>query len=391
MSGPRPSALGPGHRFLSHLLAMLRKEFLQMRRDRLTLGMLLGLPAAQIVVFGFLVGFEVRHIPMVVLDESRTAESRALATALANTQSFDYTGDVRSRAEVDRLLRDGRARAALVVPPDYARRLLRGRPDEPAEAQLVVDASDPLTAQGAVGAAALVGAARAATLRDENPSAGVSRAPPRVEVRVRPRYNPALRSAVFIVPGLVGVVLTLTLVMITSMSLVREREAGTLEQLIVTPIGKGSVVVGKILPFVLVGFIQLTVVLLLGRFLFRIPMRGSLVLLYGITLLFMLALLGLALLFSTLARTQAQAIQMGLLTVLPSVLLSGFVFPIASMPRPARAVAQALPFTHYIEAVRAILLRGAGVEALWSRALVLALFALVVTSLSVRRFAKTLE
>jgi len=254
-----------------------------------------------------------------------------------------------------------------------------------------VDASDPLTAQGAIAAASLVGAARAVALAEEHRPPGGARAAPRVEVRVRPRYNPALRSAVFIVPGLIGVVLTLTLVMITSMSLVREREAGTLEQLVVTPIGKGSVVVGKILPFVLVGFVQVTVVLLLGRFLFGIPMRGSLPLLYGITLVFMLALLGLGLLFSTLARTQAQAIQMGLLTVLPSVLLSGFVFPIAAMPRAAQWAALLLPFTHYIESVRAILLRGAGVDALWPRALALALLATALTALSVRRFAKTLE
>ena len=208
---------------------------------------------------------------------------------------------------------------------------------------------------------------------------------------IRPRYNPALRDAVNIVPGLIGVILTITLVMIMSLSLVRERERGTLEQLIVTPISKTAVILGKILPFLGIGFVQVTVVLIAARVIFQVPSEGSLLLLYFFALLFMVGMLALGIFMSTLARTQTQALQLALLVMLPSILLSGFMFPLAAMPRVARIAGSLLPVTHFLVALRGILLKGAGIGALWPQALILTAVALVLITLSIRRFAKTLE
>lgn len=372
---------------------MLWKEFVQLRRDRLTLGMMLGIPTVQIVIFGLLVRTDVRHVPTVVLDESRTSESRALVSAMVNTRNFAAVRYVASRGEMDAELARGAARAALVIPPDYARDLKRGRT---AVAQVVVDASDPLTARAAIAGAAATATAAAPNAREhggdvvggaaaERPAPG-----PAVDVRVRPRYNPALRDAINVVPGLVGVILTITLVMVMSLALVRERERGTLEQLVVTPIGKSSVILGKILPFLLVGFVQVTVVLVIGRWAIGVPVHGSLTLLYALTLLFMLGMLALGLLMSTFARTQTQALQMALFVIMPSFLLSGFMFPLAAMPVAARWLGALLPVTHFLTALRAILLKGAGFGSLWREAAILAVSAAALLALSVRRFAKTI-
>ena len=364
---------------------MLRKEFVQMRRDRLTLGMMVGLPAIQLVLFGYAIRTEVRHLPTVVLDESRTAQSRALVAALVQSGTFDVALQARGRAEVAAAIGAGRARAAVVVPPDYARDLLRGRP---APVQVIVDAADPMASSAALSGAALVAAAHGA----EIVAARAGRAAvPALDVRVRPWYNPGLRSAIYIAPGLVGVLLSLTMLLVMSMAIVRERERGTLEQLIVTPIGRGSLMLGKVAPFVLVGYVQMSVVLLLGHLLFDVPVRGSLALLYALTLGFILANLGLGLVVSTLARTQGQAMQVGFFFLLPNILLSGFMFPREAMPDLARWVGLALPLTYYLRILRGILLRGVGLEALWREAVVLAAFAVGILAVSVRRFSKTLD
>ncbi len=358
---------------------MLWKEFVQMRRDRFTLAMMLGLPAIQLLLFGFAIQTEVRHLPMLVLDESRSRESRALVAALENSGSFRIVGRASSREEIRSAIERGRARAAVVIPPGYARDLAR----RAATAQVIVDAADPMASSAAMSGAALVAAAHAATLP------GASRSP--LDLRVRPWYNPGLRTAVFIVPGIIGVLLSLTLVMITSMALVRERERGTLEQLIVTPIGKTSLVLGKILPFVLVGYVQMTVILLLGSLVFGVPIQGDIGLLYLITLAFIVANLGLGLLLSTLARTQAQAMQLGFFFLLPNILLSGFMFPREAMPAPAQWLGDAIPLTYYLRVLRGVLLKGSGVTALWPETAVLSGFAVLMILLSVRRFRKTIE
>ena len=354
-----------------------------MRRDRMTLGMMVGLPAIQLMLFGFAVRTEVRHLPTVVLDESRTAESRALIAVLANTRNFDIIDRVRSRAEVEEYIKRGDARAALIIPPEYTTDIKRHRT---AQAQVIVDAADPLASSAALSGAAMAGASRAAELSSHVPGA----LPP-LEVRVRPWYNPALRSSSYIVPGLVGILLSMTMLLITSMAIVRERERGTLEQLIVTPIDKTSLMLGKIIPFVLVGFIQMTVVLTLGKLLFHIPIRGSLTQLYLITTAFIVANLGIGLFISTIAKTQLQAMQMGFFVMMPSFLLSGFMFPREAMPVFAQWLGLILPLTYYLTVLRGVLLKGVGLEYLWRESLMLVVFAVLIVFFSVRRFSKRLE
>ncbi|HEU0053664.1 MAG TPA: ABC transporter permease [Longimicrobium sp.] len=363
------------------LWPMLWKEFVQMRRDRLTLGIMLVIPATQLVIFGFAIRTEVRHLPTVVLDEARSSESRALVEVMRNTGNFDVVGPVASRAEMKEMIDAGRARAAVVIPPDFQRDLKRGRG---AQAQVIVDAADPMASQSALSGAMLAAQARSAAL------AG-SRATPPLEVRVRPWYNPALRSEVYIVPGIIGVLLSLTMILVTSLAVTRERERGTLEQLIVTPIDKTSMMLGKILPFVLVGYVQMTVVLVLGRLLFGVPIRGSLVELYLITFAFVVASLGIGLFVSTVARTQAQAMQLSFMLLMPNILLSGFMFPREAMPAPMRWLSSALPLTYYLRVLRGVLLKGVGMAHLWSDAAILSVMAVVILALSVLRFSKTIE
>ena len=362
---------------------MLWKEFIQMRRDRLTLGMMLGIPAIQLAMFGYAIQTEVRHLPTVVLDESRSTESLALVDQLRNTGNFDIVGYVADRKALDREIRAGRAMAGVVVPPTFLSDLRRGRT---AEAQVVVDAADPLASSAAMSGAAQAGAARSLVLLARTTGRG-----PPLDIRVRPWYNPGLRSAVYIVPGIIGVLLSVTMILITSMSIVRERERGTLEQLIVTPIDKTSLMLGKIVPFVLVGYVQMTVVLLLGRFLFDVPVRGSLPLLYLLTFAFIVASLGMGLFISTLVRSQTQAMQLGFFFLLPNILLSGFMFPREAMPAVSQWIGLVLPLTHFLKVLRGIILKDVGIVELWNPTLVLVLLATLFLVLSVRRFSKRID
>jgi ABC-2 type transport system permease protein len=370
---PRPFGFS-----VAHIWPMLQKEFIQMRRDRLTLAMLVGMPAVQLMLFGYAIRTEVRHLPMVVLDESHTPQSRSLAELLQNTGNFDIVGSVTNRDAIRIAIERGDAHAALVIPPDFASKLARGHG---AQAQVIVDAADPLSSSAAISAAAIVSASRAAAA-----GSGGSFV---LDVRVRPWYNPDLRSSTFIVPGLIGVLLSMTLVLVTAMAIVRERERGTLEQLIVTPIDKASLMIGKIVPFILVGYVQMTVVLILGKLLFDIPIRGSIPLLYVVTMGFIVATLGLGLLVSTVAQTQGQAMQLGFFTMMPSILLSGFMFPREAMPALAQWIGDALPLTFYLRILRGILLRGSGFAEIWQDSAVLVAFALGLVVVSAMRFRKT--
>lgn len=365
------------------LWPMLWKEFRQMRRDRFTVAMLVGLPSVQLLLFGYAIKTEVRHVPMVVLDQSNTQESRALVTLLTNTQNFDVAGRVQGQAEVERRLASGRVKAALIIPPDFSQDIKRGRD---ASAQVIVDAVDPLAASAAISAAGLASQSGVSALTRSKPEKEQA-----LDVRVRPRYNPGLVSAFNIVPGLVGVLLTMTLVAITSMALVRERERGTLEQLIVTPVLRSSVILGKILPFVIVGYVQMSVILALGHFILGVPIRGSLLLLYLITFPFIVAVLGVGLLISTAVRTQTQAMQLSTFYMLPSILLTGFMFPREAMPVVVRELGLLLPMTYYIEIVRGIALKNVGLMDLWQPASILTAFALLLVTVSVKRFSKTME
>jgi ABC-2 type transport system permease protein len=363
---------------------MLRKEFIQMRRDRFTLAMLIGIPAIQLILFGYAVQTEVRNVPTVVLDESHTPQSRRLVEMMANTRNFRIVGTVANRRAVQGAIERGDAAAAIIVPPDFATDLKRG---QTAQAQVIVDAADPLSSAAAISAAALTGARSGPELTAR---ASASLVPP-VEVRVRPWYNPEGRSSHYIVPGIIGILLTMTMVSITGAAIVRERERGTLEQLVVTPIGKTSLMLGKTVPFAVVGYLQVTVILLLGKLLFDVPVRGSLPLLYLLIAPFIVASLGMGLFISAMTKTQIQAMQLSFFFIMPNILLSGFMFPRAAMPEPAQWVGAALPLTYFLTVMRGVLLKGVELSDVWRQALVLTGFAIVLVGMSVRKFHKTVE
>ena len=364
---------------------MLRKEFIQMRRDRFTLAMLIGIPAIQLVLFGYAVQTEVRNVPTVVLDESHTPQSRRLVQMMANTRNFHIVGTAANRDEVREAIERGDAAAAIIVPPEFATDLKRGRS---AQAQVIVDAADPLSSAAAISAAALTGARSGPELAARATSASLA-AP--IEVRVRPWYNAEGRSSHYIVPGIIGVLLTMTMVSITGAAIVRERERGTLEQLVVTPTGKTSLMLGKTIPFAVVGYLQVTVILLLGKLLFDIPVRGSLPLLYLLIAPFIIASLGMGLFISAVTKTQIQAMQLSFFFIMPNILLSGFMFPRAAMPEPAQWIGAALPLTYFLTVMRGVLLKGVELSDVWRQALVLTGFAIVLVGMSVRKFSKTVE
>lgn len=332
------------------------KELRQLRRDRPTLAMMAVLPVMQLLLFGYAINTDVRHIPMVVYDQDHTAASRDLAQSLQATGFYDIRGEVRNYAEIEHALRASTAKVALVVPARFGSHVATG---QPAQVQLIVDGSDPQTVASATNTAASLVAARSSELVVRRLGATGSAAAAPITLEPTTWYNPDLRTAVFIVPGLVGVILTMTMVMLTAMAIVRERERGTLEQLIVSPIKNVELVVGKIVPYIAIGYGQVTLILFAGWLIFGVPIVGSVWLLYALAFVFIAANLALGLFFSTVATTQQQAMQMSFFFLLPNILLSGFMFPYEAMPAPAQALANVLPLTHFLRIVRGITLRGA--------------------------------
>jgi len=367
-------------------LVIAWKELLQLRRDRLTLGMMAAMPVALLLLFGYAINTDVRHIPTLVDDQDRSAPSRDLARRMEATGFYDIVGDVRGYDEIERALRSGKARAALVVPPRYAADLASGAT---AHVQLVVDGSDPQIVGTAQSTAASLIGARSAEIRVERLArVGGHAAPEPIDLEPDILYNPDQRTAVYIVPGLIGVILTMTMVMLTAMALARERERGTLEQLIVSPVKPVELVIGKILPYVTIGYIQMALILGFARVVFDVPIRGSMPLLYALALFFIAANLAVGLFFSTVAQTQQQAMQMSFFFLLPNILLSGFMFPFEAMPRPAQWLSQALPLTHFLRIVRGIVLKGSRFEDVapelgWLTAILVAL--VVLSSLRFRK------
>ena len=390
---------------LRRVLAVALKELRQLARDRLTLGFIVGIPSLQLVLFGYAINLDVRHVPTAVLDRADSPLSRHLVGELAATQTFDLERVVRSEPEAFRLLEESEVGAVIVIPPDLDRHLLRGRG---AEVSILADASNPtvasavtLTGQGY--AADLAQRFRPFQATDPMPAIrltdreGARFAPAAelvrgegVRIAVLPLYNPESRTAVFIVPGLVGVILTMTMMLMTALAVVRERERGTFEFLIATPVRRWEVMVGKILPYLLVGHVQVGLVLLLGWGLFDVPIRGSLLDLALGSLPFLAAMLTMGLVVSSLARTQFQATQMSFFFFLPSMLLSGFMFPFEAMPRPAQWIGQLLPLTHYLRIVRGILLKGAPIGILLDEVAAIAVFMAGALLIAVATFRKRL-
>ncbi|HYE44739.1 MAG TPA: ABC transporter permease [Caulobacter sp.] len=368
------------------ILAVLIKEFIQLTRDRLTYAMILAVPIMQLLLFGYAINNDPKDLPAIVLDQDRSAFSRSVLVALDNTGYFRFVAEARSPAELDAAIEEGRAQFAITIPQDFGRRVVRG---DRAQILIEADASDPTTVGGAVAAVSgLTGQALSHDLK--GPLAARAAAQP-FEVVVHRRYNPENITALNIVPGLLGIVLSMTLVMMTALALTRERERGTMETLLSTPVEPLEVMVGKLAPYVGIGLIQTTIILVLARLLFGVPFVGGWGALTLGVVLFIVGSLSLGFLFSTLARSQLQAMQMSVFYLLPSLLLSGFMFPFRGMPGWAQAIGEAIPVTHFLRIVRGALLKGVGVEHAWGSLLALVLFVVVVTGLAMSRYRTTLD
>lgn len=368
---------------LRRLWAIMLKELRQLRRDRITLAMIIGIPVMQLLLFGYAINLNLRHLDAGIADQANSAASRALvqdmvATGVIAPRAQTYTPD-----ELMEALRRGRISVGIVIPADFERRRYEGHE----AVQVLVDGSDTVVQSAAIQLAQVPLDTRPTSNTRPLREGSIASGP----VSVISFYNPQRRSAVNIVPGLIGVILTMTLVMFTAVAVVRERERGNMELLIATPVSRSELMVGKVLPYAAIGLLQTTLVLLLGTWLFEVPIRGSLLDVYLAAVLLVLANLALGLLISTRARSQFQAMQMTLFLFLPSILLSGFMFPFAGMPRPVQWLAEVLPLTHFLRLVRGIMLRGASLWELWPDALALLVFIVAMMTLAILRFRKRLD
>ena len=372
---------------LERVAAVLAKEFKQLLRDRLTYAMILVIPIVQLLLFGYAINSDPKHLPTAVLVQDQGPFSRSILSALKNSEYFDLKQSVRSSKELDRLIAEGKVQFAITIPGDFTRRVVRG--DKP---QMLVeaDASDPAATGGAVAAlAALPANALMHDLKGPIARPGAGAQP--FEVVVQRRYNPEGITSYNIIPGLLGIILSMTLVMMTALGVTREAERGTMETLLATPLRPIEVMVGKLTPYVLVGIIQATVIIVMGRLLFDVPMEGGWAALIAGLFLFIVGSLSLGFLVSTIARNQLQAMQMSFFYMLPSILLSGFLFPFRGMPQWAQWIGTAIPVTHMLRVVRGAMLKGAGISEALPSLGALALFVLVVAGLAVKQYRMTLD
>lgn len=371
---------------MRRLRALLIKEFLQMGRDRLTFAMMIAMPIVQLLLFGFAINTDVKHLPTIVFDQSLQQDGRDLVSALESSEYFNMKYIAKNFDEVQGHIESGEAKVGIIIPPTFSEDLKHGRS---ATVQIIVDASDSMAASSAISSAQMIGQLRSQQILMQRLQgfSGHTSDPP-YDVRIRPWYNPDFISSFYMVPGILGIILTMTMVMITSMAIVRERERGTLEQLIVTPVKAYELMLGKIIPYIVVGYVQVTVALLVGILVFDLPMRGSLGLLYLLTSLFIIASLSLGILISTITKTQMQAMQLSFFVFLPSVLLSGFMFPREAMPLFFNLLGNLLPVTFYLQILRGIILKGVGIGVLWGQILALTLFITITLTISIKKFQK---
>ena len=372
---------------LSRVLAMMIKEFIQLKRDRMTFAMILAIPVIQLVLFGYAINTDPKQLPTLVASAENGPEVRAVVAALATSRYFALQPGFVSEAEGARALVDGSAAYVISIPPGFSRDLARGlRPQLLIEA----DATDPSASANALaGMPEIVAEALAASLR--GPLAGVAPEAAPIDIVIHRRFNPEGITAYNIVPGLLGTILTMTTILMTALALTRERERGTLENLMATPATPFEIMIGKIVPYIGIGTIQVAIIIICARVLFEVPMLGSLLLLIGITFLFIAANVTLGYTFSTIARTQMQAMQMTFFWFLPSILLSGFMFPFRGMPDWAQTLGVVLPLTHYIRSVRGIMLKGSVPADLVGEIWPLALFWLAVAAIALLRYRRTLD
>ena len=367
--------------------AIAVKEFIQMRRDRLTFGMMVGIPLLQLILFGFAINMNPKHLPTAVFSADNSVFARTLIWALRNSGYFSLVRVAESEAEIESLLKLGQVQFVLHIPEDFSRKLLRGeRPNLLLEA----DATDPAATGYAMSALETL-ATRVFDRDLKGPLQRLRATPGPVELRTHRHYNPDIITQYNVVPGLLGVVLTMTMVIITALAITRERERGTMENLLSTPARPGEVMIGKIIPYIVVGYVQVLLILLAAKFLFDVPMVGSVPLLLAVMLPFIGANLAMGITFSTLARNQLQAVQMAFFFFLPNILLSGFMFPFRGMPMWAQWIGDVLPLTHFLRIVRGILLKGNGLKEIAPELWPIAVFLVVMLSLGIRRYRQTLD
>jgi ABC-2 type transport system permease protein len=367
-------------------LGIIVKEFIQLKRDRLTFGMIIGIPVLQLILFGYAINADPKRLPTAVLAADASPYSRTLVSAMQTSGYFRVTTQARTQHELDVLLSKGEVQFAVTIPENFGRKLVRGeRPVLLVEA----DASDPAATGNAIAALSQISLALNRDL--EGGLAELKAVPPPVDIRVHRRYNPEGVTAYNIVPGLVGTILTMTMVLMTGLAMTRERERGTFENLLSTPALPVEVMTGKIVPYILIGLIQVSLILAAALALFEVPLQGSVALLYLVVSLFIAANLTLGITFSSLARNQLQAMQMTFFFFLPSILLSGFMFPFRGMPEWAQWLGSALPLTHFLVLVRGIMLKGNGLAELWPQIWPILVFMLVVIGIGLRTYRRTLD
>ncbi len=362
----------------SRFVAIMKKELLQLRRDRLTFAMIVGIPVMQMLLFGYAINTDVRNLKAAVADQASSHLSRQFIADLSQSQVIDIQYRVGTATELEDLIRTGKVSLGVFVPADFDRRTLD--PRRPA-AHLLVDGVDPT----------ILGVAnqlRNIPVRFDTDPAEKSRA---ATLEVRPYYNPEKRSAVFVIPGLIGIILTLTMMLFTAVAVVREREHGNLELLINTPVSTTQLMVGKVVPYIVIGLVQLALIVAVGSLLFDVPVRGSIIELYAAAAVFIAANLSLGLFVSTVVRTQFQAIQVTIFFLMPSILLSGFVFPFDGMPKVVQYIGEILPNTHFIRLTRGIMLRDAGIGEMMQEVYVLGVFTLIAMTAAILRFTKRLD
>jgi ABC-type multidrug transport system, permease component len=371
-------------------MAVLKKEFIHILRDRASLIMAVAMPIGMLLLFGYAVNTDVEHLPTVVWDQSQTSESRDFITSMRNTQYLDPDDFVQGYQQIEDYLDSGKARAAAIIPPDYGKRLVG---QEQATVQILVDGSDPTVARAVMSAVQMLGLNKSLQLQNERliarGAADAASTPLDIETRVW--YNPDMKSKNFNIPALIGLILQNVIAMLTSFSMVREKERGTMEQLVVTPIRSLELLLGKLLPFVFIGFISLSLILATGIYWFGVVPLGSLPLLILLSTIFLFTILAIGLLISSIAKTQLQAMQMTFVLILPSILLSGFIFPRETMPKLLQIMGGLLPLTYFLDIVRGIFLKGVGVKYLWQDTVTLCVFAFILLAIAAKTFKKNLD
>jgi ABC-2 type transport system permease protein len=369
------------------LRGIIVKEFTQMRRDRLTFAMMLGIPLIQLTLFGYAINSDPRHLPAAVVLADRGPYGRTLLYAMKNSTYFNFVEQVPTEKEAHNLLARGEVQFVINIPQNFTRDLVRG--DRPA-ILVEADASDPVATGNALGSLGnVINTALEQDLKGPLASLNATNGP--VDVRIHALYNPEIVTQYNIVPGLMGVILTMTMIMITGLAITRERERGTMENLLSMPTRPSEVLIGKIIPYIMVGYIQVGVILVAARLLFHVPMEGSIILLLLVSLVFIAANLAMGITFSTIAKNQLQAVQMTFFVFLPSILLSGFMFPFRGMPRWAQTVGEFFPLTHFLRIVRGILLKGNAFNDVILQLWQIALFALIALIIGVKRYRQTLD